>query len=849
VVTLSGQEEPIRYDSKTGDFIQCTNEQAICKAAFVPEGFYAELSNPAKEANKEHPESEKTGVTSVEMQVGERVNVPGPEMFSLWPGQSVKVIRGHQLGLNEYLLCKVTNEEKARANWSSSIAAAVDGGTDATKTKTPKGIPVPEDLSNGKLFVIKGTDVSFYMPPTGVKVLSEGETDDGKEKYTRDALTLEQLEYCILVDQNGQKRYERGPKVVFPQPTEQFKTDEGGNKKSRAIEMNPISGILVRVIADYKIDKTKEPAPKPLREGFDGEQYKVGDELFITGKDQSLYFPREEHQLVTYDGKAKHFAVAIPEGEARYVLRRLEGKVDTIKGPKMFLPDPRTEVIVRRILTQKQCSLWYPGNTDVAAYNSTLEDLAAKAPSTRPGTVSDGDYERATKGHATGKSITSQASPRSGALMERAMRNDNKGMMAEEVAYSSTFSQPRTLTLNTKLEGVVMVEPFTGNAVMVVGKDGERRVEMGPRTVLLDYDESLEVLELSTGKPKTTDTLYKTVYLTINGNKVSDIIEVETADHVKFQIKLAYRVGFEGDDTKRWFNVSNYIKLLTDHGRSLLKNATRKHGVEAFYKDGFDIVRDTILGKSEKNEDGTKKDRTGMLFTENNMRVTDVEILTLAPMDSTVMQTLVAAQNDAFAASIQLEAEQRKLDVNRKRQEIARAVAEEEAKTAEARAKLDTAATERTLNLALAQLKSNVAQAEQRKLLTDAEQKVENAKFTEDLGRKEKSAAYTEDVAKAELERKLQLIKAETEATEKRFAAASNGFSQTVAQLYDGEMATRIAEAMAPMQFIGGKSLAEVFSKVFGDTKLGDLIRKKATDAPVISANGVQVPTGTQPRA
>jgi hypothetical protein len=238
-----------------------------------------------------------------------------------------------------------------------------------------------------------------------------------------------------------------------------------------------------------------------------------------------------------------------------------------------------------------------------------------------------------------------------------------------------------------------------------------------------------------------------------------------------------------------------------------------------------------------------------MLFTENNMRVTDVEILTLAPMDSTVMQTLVAAQNDAFAASIQLEAEQRKLDVNRKRQEIARAVAEEEAKTAEARAKLDTAATERTLNLALAQLKSNVAQAEQRKLLTDAEQKVENAKFTEDLGRKEKSAAYTEDVAKAELERKLQLIKAETEATEKRFAAASNGFSQTVAQLYDGEMATRIAEAMAPMQFIGGKSLAEVFSKVFGDTKLGDLIRKKATDAPVSSANGVQVPTGTQPRA
>ena len=38
----------------------------------------------------------------------------------------------------------------------------------------------------------------------------------------RDALTLERLEYCILVDQNGKKRYERGPQVVFPEPTEAF---------------------------------------------------------------------------------------------------------------------------------------------------------------------------------------------------------------------------------------------------------------------------------------------------------------------------------------------------------------------------------------------------------------------------------------------------------------------------------------------------------------------------------------------------------------------------------------------------------------------------------------------------
>ena len=38
----------------------------------------------------------------------------------------------------------------------------------------------------------------------------------------------------------------------------------------------------------------------------------------------------------------------------------------------------------------------------------------------------------------------------------------------------------------------------------------------------------LEVMELSTGKPKNTDALMKTVYLRTKNNKVSDIVAVET---------------------------------------------------------------------------------------------------------------------------------------------------------------------------------------------------------------------------------------------------------------------------------------------------------------------------------
>ena len=41
------------------------------------------------------------------------------------------------------------------------------------------------------------------------------------------------------------------------------------------------------------------------------------------------------------------------------------------------------------------------------------------------------------------------------------------------------------------------------------------------------YDETLALLELSTGKPKTTDQLLGTVYLRVDNNLVSDIVRAE----------------------------------------------------------------------------------------------------------------------------------------------------------------------------------------------------------------------------------------------------------------------------------------------------------------------------------
>lgn len=53
---------------------------------------------------------------------------------------------------------------------------------------------------------------------------------DNNEQYVREAVTLERLEYCILLDEDGNKRYIRGPAVVFPKPTETFIGKQGSRK-------------------------------------------------------------------------------------------------------------------------------------------------------------------------------------------------------------------------------------------------------------------------------------------------------------------------------------------------------------------------------------------------------------------------------------------------------------------------------------------------------------------------------------------------------------------------------------------------------------------------------------------
>jgi major vault protein len=832
VVTQAGNDRPVRFDPKTRKFNRCTLDDAVQPCTVAVEGDYIVLENPTQD--KKHPSSGANN--SPNLLVGRKVIIPGPATFALYPGQSADVIPGHQLRSNQYLLCRIYNEGEAKANWSNTVVKTSteggegtppEGGDPAKATATVTKDVKVESLVQGQLFIIKGTDVSFYIPPTGVEVLQDKE--DGE--YVRNAVTLEQLEYAILIDENGNKRYEKGPQVVFPKPTERFHErmvdDEGEQKPTRrfrAIELNNIQGVHIKVIA-------------PFTETVNGQETKrnVGDEYFVTGKEQAIFYPRPELSIVTYgEGNQKHYATAVPDGEARYVMDRDTGKIATVPGPTMLLPDPIHEVQVRRILTDRQVSLWYPNNPDALLYNQQLRQLSAAAPRGKSGMITEAELTR----QATNAGYESMISQASGVADTESLqafsnlRSVSKRSLSEPTrqaragqAQGETFNRgtqytpPRQVTIDSRFEGAPSIAVWTGYAVLVVSKTGDRRVVVGPDNVILNYDETLEVLSLSTGKPKTTDKVEGTVYLRVKNNKVSDVINVETSDHVSLDVKLSYRVNFEGDtkeDQEAWFGVENYVKFLCDHARSVLKGAVRKTTIEQFYADSTAIVRDTIVGKP----DGTGN-RTGMVFEENGMIVTDVEVLGVEIKDASVRQLLTDAQGTVIRQNISLGQSRKNLEVIEQTEDINRKT--EEAKFTTAK-RVNEIASERLaieLGLALANYDAeSKKQAEERAKAIRAEE-ILDVNYSAVLVRKKNDAEQTLAIEKAKSEVRLKELEAEVSAVVRRFEAIAPGFTQALLALSNNDTIEKVAKALSIQNVLGGGNLAETIKKAFDGTAIG----------------------------
>lgn len=776
--SLANTDQPVFFNEGSKKFERCTLEQSTSIFATAPEGWYLTLKNPPREGNQP-----KTGTVNnlPELQIGHKVNLPGPASFALWPGQMVRIVPGHHLRSNQYLLVRVYEEESARRNWSQAVIKPQSAAGAAT-TGGPEDAPLPaaeSELTLGQEMIIRGTDVSFYIPPTGIEVVR-----DENGNYVREAVTLERLEYCILLDEDGNKRYIQGPDVVFPKPSETF-IERHGRIKFRAIELNENSGLYIKVIAPYEEN---------------GLNYKVGDELLITGREQMIYFPRPEHAIIKYGEQEIHYAVAIPAGEGRYLLDRNSGQIKLVKGPAMLLPDPRREVIVRRILEPGQVKLWFPGNAEALDYNQQLKRMMKAE--TLPGLGTYAEDE------------TIKQAMRQTAIAPPAPVQPERG--GDDFNRRAVYTPPRTITLDTKYDGAVSIAVWTGYAILVVSRTGERKVVVGPQTYLLEYDETLEPMMLSTGCPKNEKELLKTVYLRVLHNKVSDSIQAETQDLCDVEIELSYRVNFEGEPN-RWFDVENYVKFLTEHMRSLIRNAVKQLGVEAFYSNSIEILRNTILGL---HADGERRGRT---FAENGMRVYDVEVLRVALVDEDVEGMLIKSQRSVIEQTLQLNTERRRLEFVRQQEQINREVSATRSNTRQEELQLQLQELAKELDLRLGKARAEISvETAQLQAKLDMQKNLGEVHDAE-LNRLRASNQAEIDAGRQRLEQKLLLIQAEVEAVVHKAEAINPDFIAALQAFGDKALAEKMAESMAPLAILGGKSVSEVLNNLLRGTKLEGL--------------------------
>lgn len=769
---------------KKGEFIEVKRDEGgIQNFIKAVTGQYIALENPAVQkkefkAGKNQP---------VELKTGKTVNTPGPFYQPLWPGQVVSVIDGHKLAYDEYLIVRVYDEvEEGKEEVQAAVRESDDPGKDPDKEKKDikekvekvekvislKGKPI------GYMTVIKGKDVSFYIPPTGVEVVK-----DDKENYVRKAVVLSDMEFCAIRDEKGVIHYHRGPGVVFPNNAyAAFVINEKAvrgqdNRIFKAYTLLTNEKALhLRVIKGFDKERGDEVLPRGFKWKEGRKSFEAGEEILIRDLD-CIFFPFDEIEVI-----AEISAVSILDGEGIYVQSLLTGKVEVVEGPKMRIIDPREEKQVIRDLSPGDEELL--GGVGIYVYTDSSDNKSFP-------------FERATL---------------TGGLSERTRQDKDR----------------------IKDKAILVYAP-SGMAVMRVGDDGEgnvvREVVLGPAKFFLGWNEWLEALVLSTGKPKDTDKMLKSYFLRVEGNRVSDIITAHSADGTAFEVKVSYRVSFRGDDSVKWFTDSNYVKLLCDHMRSRLKGAAKQKDIAYIFKNHVEMVRDTVLGKKEESGQ-----RSFAVFNENSMTAYDVEVLSFEIQDKEIEKLLQKSEQDAVKQEIEIKTEAQNHAHETKRQEIQRQTDLEQHKTrimdldnkrAETTKKheiglLETEQTEvRELRIKGKEKAVGAVEAEMIRAKLEAQlgdksiQEEKNNEFAIDKARSEAEAArikheevQANEAAMAKIE--ADKLAAETEATVEVNASISQELIAAIQTHGQMAFAASIAENFSVPAMLEGKSVADI---------------------------------------
>lgn len=178
------------------------------------------------------------------------------------------------------------------------------------------------------------------------------------------------------------------------------------------------------------------------------------------------------------------------------------------------------------------------------------------------------------------------------------------------------------------------------------------RVVFGPNLVVLEPSEDFNILNLSAGKPKKEGAL-KSLAIMLGPDYITDVIEVETLDHARLSIKYAANNKFEVEignkvSEAKIFSVPDYIGFATKSIASRIRGQVARTSFDEFHRYSTRIVKEAVFGFDDEGNV-----RHALYFSENGLKVTNIDVQSIEPVDAHMRDSLLKSVQLAIEISTQ----------------------------------------------------------------------------------------------------------------------------------------------------------------------------------------------------
>jgi len=324
---------------------------------------------------------------------------------------------------------------------------------------------------------------------------------------------------------------------------------------------------------------------------------------------------------------------------------------------------------------------------------------------------------------------------------------------------------------------------------------------------MLMPDEQFTVLSLSGDKPKRPGVI-KSLNLMLGPDFMTDIIVVETSDHARLKLQLAYNWHFAvppGEEhAAQIFNVRDFTGDTCKAIASRIRSAVASESFDNFHKSSAKIIRRSVFG-----EDESGKIRDSFKFAANSLVVTNIDIQGVEPVDESTRTSLQKSVQLAIQITTQSQEARAKHDAHRE---------EEEAKGHLERQRLSNEAQAEAEKKRLLQLKAESNAVETSGQATAEARARAEAAAIEGEGLV-KQAELKAAASKIEVEARLSSLKAEQEAEVTHRQALDNlevQRAQALAQIESKKFADTVA-AIGPETLVAiAQAGPEMQAKLLG---------------------------------